>query len=66
LNEWLGAPSDEALQVFGCEPSVLGDARQHSRADFLALVECEDEVLPAFSRKRSMRAGLPLKLPTRS
>ena len=36
-----------ALQVFGSEAGVLGNPRQHARADFLAIMEGEYEVGPA-------------------
>ena len=45
---------------------MLRDARQHARADFLTFVEGKDEVIPAFSGKYTMRAGLPLERPAAS
>jgi hypothetical protein len=52
-----------ALQIARLKPRVLGNARKHSRTDFLTVVKCEHEIFPAVARKRAMRAGLPLESP---
>ncbi len=36
--EGLGHAAARELQILGAETSVLGDASQHARADFLALI----------------------------
>ena len=62
----MGVITRNALQIFGTKTSVLGDACEHARADFLAVVKGENEVWPAQSGHRSMRARLTLDLPSKS
>ena len=42
---------------------MLGYARQHLWADFIAFVEGKDKIRPALAGKRLVRTGLPLDLP---
>jgi hypothetical protein len=42
--------SQNASKVVGLEPRVLCDARQHARADLVAIVKCEDEIKPALTK----------------
>jgi len=37
------------LKVLGSNASVLGDTREHSRTNFLAIVKSEDKVGPSFA-----------------
>ena len=41
-------------QIAGSESGSACDARQHARADLIAVVKSEDEVLPARSREHPM------------
>jgi hypothetical protein len=47
-------------QIFRSKPCVLGNAREHSWTKFLAVVEREHEVRPAFARQCLVRPGLAL------
>ena len=55
--------NDCRLQVTWHETSVLRDASEHARANFLSVMKGEDIVLPAFATESSMRPSLPLYLP---
>src|SRR5258705_181882 len=54
------------LEVFGLEAGMLRDSRQHARADLFTIVECEDNIGPAFPGERTVGARLPLELPANS
>jgi hypothetical protein len=44
---------------------MLGNPRQHLRSDLFTIMECENVIWPAESRKDTMRsAGLPFNYPT--
>ncbi len=49
--EGLGHTLAETLDVFWPQARVFGDSREHARAKFLTVMECEDEVGPTFARK---------------
>jgi len=55
----LGLFAHDALhstsEVFGSEAAVFGDSGQHPRADFLLVVESEQEVRPAGSAEHALR-----------
>ena len=50
-------------KVFGPQPGVLRDARQHARADVDAVVEGPHVVGPAFAREHPVGASLSFDLP---
>jgi hypothetical protein len=43
------AESERASEIFPTKARVFGDTRQHAGADFLTIMERENEVGPAFS-----------------
>jgi hypothetical protein len=63
LNAGLGGVQANVLQVVWREAGMFGNPRQHFGPDFLAVVEGEYKIRPAFAGQRLMRAGLPLELP---
>jgi hypothetical protein len=54
--EGLGVTFGDGLQVFWTKARVLCDADKHTRTEFLAVMEGEHEVDPAFARQRAMGA----------
>jgi len=48
-----------ALQIFRGKSRVLGQAGEHARADFIAVVEGKHDIRPAGSRQGFVRSGLP-------
>jgi hypothetical protein len=60
LNEMLG------LQIVWSKACVLGNTGQHTRTDLLPLVEGEDVIGVAVTRKCAMRTGLSFNLPSDS
>ena len=52
-----------SLQVLRSKAGVLCNARQHSWADLLAVVEGEHIIGVALAPERAMRARLPFDLP---
>ena len=59
-----GAAYPTSLEVLGAQPAVLGETRQHTRAEFLPVVEREDEVRPTGTSEHLVRTGLALDGPT--
>lgn len=49
--------------IFRGETSLLGDPRQHPWSDLFIVMECENDVLPPWSRKGTVRTGLSLDRP---
>lgn len=47
--------SSRRLQIFRAEASMLGQPREHPRADLFVVVKCEHDIGPALAGKRSMR-----------
>lgn len=54
----------EALEVVRSEPGMLGDFRQHPRADFFTVTEREGVIVEPVTLKRAMRSALPLDAPS--
>jgi hypothetical protein len=54
---------DDCSTIFRPEARPFRNPRQHSRAQFLSIMECENEVRPAFAGEGSMRPGLSLDPP---
>src|SRR5206468_11830623 len=50
-----------SLKVFGLDAGALRDSRKHARADLFTIVECEDNIGPAFSGERTVGVRLPLR-----
>lgn len=48
------AQLDGGSEIAWLETGLLGDSRQHSRPDFLAVVESEGDVWPAVALQHSM------------
>ncbi len=59
-----GAAYSTSLEVLGTQPAVLGETREHPRAQFLPVMECEDHVRPTRTSEHLVRAGLALDGPT--
>jgi hypothetical protein len=59
-----GADYPTSLEICRTQPAVLGETREHPRAEFLPVVEREDEVRPAGTSEHLVRAGLALDGPT--
>ena len=55
---------DAPSEVFGLKARVLGHTRKHAWTEFLAVMESEHKVGPAFPRKSAVRASLTLQMPT--
>jgi hypothetical protein len=51
------------LQIFWSDTGVLGDARNHSGADFFTVVKREDDIRPPLAGQGAVRTGLPLDFP---
>ena len=64
MTRLLGAAYSTSLEVLGTQPAVLGKTREHPRAEFLPVVECEDQVRPTGTSEHLVRAGLALDSPT--
>jgi hypothetical protein len=47
----LGVSIADSLQIFGSETGMFGNARQHSWAEFVAIVKGEYEIGPTLASK---------------
>jgi hypothetical protein len=55
-----------ALDIFGTKARLFGDTCQHTRTDFLTIMECENAVWPIFSGQGTVRSRLALHSPADS
>lgn len=53
----------ERSQIFGREPCHFCQARKHTRADFVTVVKCEDDIRLPAPLENSMGTGCSLDLP---
>lgn len=53
-----GVALQQGLQIFGAEAGVLGDAREHFRADFNAVVKCPNIFAADGMCENDVRASL--------
>ncbi len=61
---FVGCPSDpRGREDRRLDPCVLGNPRQHARADLVAVVEREHNIGPAIAFEREMRAALAFHAP---
>jgi hypothetical protein len=58
------AATRQNLEIGWGEARSLGNSRQHPWPDLFVIVKGEDEIRPTGTFECSMRAGLPLDLPT--
>ena len=56
-------PPNPGSQVLWPKPAVLGDTRQHTRADFRAVVKRENEIGPTLASEHLVRTSLALHFP---
>jgi hypothetical protein len=59
-----GAAYFTSLEILRTQPAVLGETREHPRAEFLPVVEREDHVRPAGTSEHLVRTSLALDGPT--
>jgi len=64
VREVAAAPPES--EIGGCQPSLLGNAGEHARADLFVIVKREDDIWPALAAEGPMRPGCSLDLPTRT
>jgi len=51
------------LKIIWGKTGMLGDARQHFRANLVTIMESEDVISPFISFQNPMRSSLPLNSP---
>ena len=55
---------DNGLQILRAKPGVLGDTREHARAEFFVFMKGENHIRPTFAGQGAVGTGLALEQPS--